>query len=287
VSDVEERKLELARHYSEIGQPRRTLEALDGTEAFESAEGWVLRGDALYQLDRYEEGADAARRGLELEPDDAILLDVLALNLIELGDLAGAERALLSALELSPDHPTLLCHYALACAREGQTAKATELVDRAARLDPLSTDVLRTRAQVAFLSGDKKRTTQYADELLAVEPEDRIGHVLRGNALVEDNVYGAVRHFDEAVRLDPSDQATAHVARHNRTLTHWLQWPVYPIQRFGPIKVWAAYLVLLALTAATGQALLIVPLVALYLFLVVYSWTVAPLARWWMQRRIR
>ena len=91
----------------------------------------------------------------------------------------------------------------------------------------------------------------------------------------------------EAVRLDPSDQATADVARHNRILTHWLQWPIYPIQRFGPIKVWGAYLVLFALAAATGQTLLIVPLVALYLFLVVYSWTVAPLARWWMQRRIR
>ena len=29
------------------------------------------------------------------------------------------------------------------------------------------------------------------------------------------------------------------------------------------------------------------PFVVLYLFLVVYSWTVAPLARWWMQRRAR
>ena len=287
MSDVDYKKLELARHYSEIGQPRRVLEALDGTEAFESPEGWALRGEALYQLDRYTEGAEAARRGLELEPDEMVLLDVLALNLIELGDLPGAERALLSALELRPDHPALLCHYALACAAAGQADKALQLVDRAARLDPESTDVLRTRAQVAYLSGDKKLTRKYADELLAAEPEDRIGHLLHGNLLVERNVYGAVAHFDEATRLDPSDQQTADVARYNRTLTHWLQWPIYPIQRFGVLKVWGGYLVLLLLVTASGQMTLAAVLIALYLFLVVYSWTIAPAARWWMQRRIR
>ena len=51
------------------------------------------------------------------------LLDVLALNLIELGDLAGAERALLSALERLARQPGILCHYALACARGGQAAE--------------------------------------------------------------------------------------------------------------------------------------------------------------------
>jgi tetratricopeptide (TPR) repeat protein len=287
VSDVQERKLELARHYSEIGQYRRTLELLGGSDAFENAEGWMLRGEALYQLDRYSEGADAARRGLELEPEDTTLLDVLALNLIELGDLAGAEQALLAALELWPDNETLLGHYALACARGGQAEKASQLIDRAARLNPTSTDVLRVRAQIAYVNGDKKLAKQYAEELLAVEPEDRIGHVLRGNVLVEGDIFSAVRHFDEAVRLDPTDHDTAHAARHNRVLTHWLQWPIYPILRFGPIKVWVAYLAVLGLVTATGQTTLFLPLVALYLFLVVYSWTVAPLARWWMHRRAR
>jgi tetratricopeptide (TPR) repeat protein len=284
---IEDKKLELARHYSEIGQPQRVLEALEGTEAFESAEGWMLRGEALYQLDRYREGADAARRGLELEPEDIGLLDVLALNLMELGDLAGAERALLSALEEWPENEILLCHYALACAQDGQRAKAEQLVERAERLDPESVDVLRTRAQVAYFSGDRRKTKKYADELLAVEPEDRVGHMLRGNLLVEGNVYGSLRHHEEAVRLDPSDRQLADVVRHNRTLTHWLQWPIYPIQRFGPLKVWGAYLALLLVVSSLGYSWLTVALVVVYLFMVVYSWTIAPLSRWLMQRRLR
>ncbi|MEO5575405.1 MAG: tetratricopeptide repeat protein [Gaiellaceae bacterium] len=288
MSDVEERRLDLARHYSAIGQPARALETLDGLEALDDPEVWSLRGESLYQLDRYREGAEAARRGLALDPEDLGLLDVLALNLMELGDLAGAETALLSALELWPENEILLCHYALACAQHGQKEKAERLVERAARLDPESVDVLRARAQVAYLIGDKRATSRRVDELLAVEPEDRVGHMLRGNLHVEgSNVYEAVRHHEQAVRLDPSDRELADVVRHNRTLTHWLQWPIYPVQRFGMFKVWGAYLALFVVVSLIGNPYLIAGLVGLYLFMVVYSWTVAPLARWWMQRRIR
>jgi hypothetical protein len=45
--------------------------------------------------------------------------------------------------------------------------------------------------------------------------------------------------------------------------------------------------VVVAIAAATGKYQLVAPLVVLYLFMVVYSWTIAPLARWWTQRRIR
>ena len=286
MSEVAGKQLELARHFASIGQPRRVLEALDEAEVGDP-DAWSLRGEAFYQLDRYTEGAVAARRGLELEPEDVELQDVLALNLIELGELEEAERTLLAALELVPDHPTLLCHYALACAHAGAGDKARRLVDRAASIDPESLDVLRTRAQVAYVSGDRKRAKRYADELLTVEPEDRVGHMLQGNLLVDDNnVYRAVHHFEEAVRLDPTDADTARVVRHNRTVTHWSQWPLYPIQRFGALKVWGAYIALFLIASATGLWYIVAPLVVVYLFLVVYSWTVGPAARWWMRRKL-
>ena len=287
MSDVDARRLELARHYASIGQHERVLETLDGMESLTGTEGWQLRSEALYHADRYREGREAARRGLELDPEDVGLLDVLALNLIEQGDLAGAERALLAALEEWPQNEVLLCHYAMACAHHGQREKAEQLLERAMQLDPESVDVLRTRAQVAYILGDHRATKRLAGELLAVEPEDRVAHILRGNIQAEDNIYAAVREHERAVRLDPGDHELAHVVRHNRTLTHWLQWPIYPIQRFGPAKVWGAYIVLLLLALASGQGTVAAVLVAVYLFLVVYSWTLAPLARWWMQRRLR
>lgn len=278
--------LGLARHYAAIGQPKRVLDALERVEAIDDPEVWALRGEALYQVDRYEEGAEAARRGLELEPDEPVLLDVLALNLIELGDLGGAEQALLGALDRWPEDATLLCHYAFACARGGQFEKAARLVERAAELEPEDVDVLRTRAQIAQLAGDR-REREYIGELLAAEPDDRIGHLLRANALVDrSDIHGAVRHFEHATRLDPSDHEAAHVTRFNRALTHWSQWPIYPIQRFGPLKVWGAYIAFFLVASAAGVIEYVWPLIVLYLIMVVYSWTAAPLARWWMRRRL-
>lgn len=286
MSDVSSSPLALARHYASIGQPQRVLDALERLQPPHEAEAWALRGEALYQVDRYDEGAEAARRGLELEPENAVLLDVLALNLIELDDLAGAEGALLAALEQWPEDTALISHYAFACARGGQGAKARKLLDRAAALSPGDIDVLRSRAQVAQLMGDRN-AGRYIDELLAAEPDDRVGHVLRANLFVERRQIGAaVRHFEHATRLDPTDHDTARVTRYNRTLTHWTQWPLWPLQRFGPLKVWAAYLIVFFASSALGVIEYVWPVIVLYLLLVVYSWTIGPLSRWWLRRKL-
>lgn len=288
MSEPDGKQVALARHYVDVDQPQRALDLLtDAAVDPEDPEVWALRSAAFLGLERYAEGAEAARSGLARDPDELELLDLLALNELERGRLADAEKALLAALEVAPAHPALLCHYALACARGGQFRKADGLLAEAARVDPESVDVLQVRAQVAYLAGDERRARREIDALLAADPENRVGHVLRGNLLADRNVYGAVRHFEEAARLDPSDEEVVRVTRHNRILTHPLQWPIYPIQRFGPFKVWGAYLVIFMLVASTGIGWLMAAVVVLYLFMVVYSWTAAPLARWWMGRKLR
>ena len=289
MSDVAEKQVALARHYLNVDQPQRVLDVLGAAGVdLDDPEVWALRGEALYELDRYEDAVRAVQQGLALDAEDPTLLDVLALCELERDNLAEAERALLAALAVWPEHATLVCHYALVCARGGQADKANRLVAEAMRLAPESATVLRTRAQVSWLNGDRRRTERDVAALLELEPEDRIGHVLRANTLVEQhNVYGAVRHFEHAARLDPSDRNVTSVTRYNKVLTHWLQWPLYPIQRWGPAKVWLAYLVLVGIAAATKIWWLIAPLVVYYLLLVLYSWTIAPAARWWVRRRMR
>ena len=157
------------------------------------------------------------------------------------------------------------------------------------RLDPESVDVLRiARPGRVIERRPTRERRQYTDELLAVEPEDRSATCCAATSLVEET---STRRSATTRKRFGSIRATASwrtSIRHNRTLTHWLQWPIYPIQRFGPIKVWGAYLALLMLTIVLdlrvpdGQALVI-----LYLVMVVYSWTVAPLSRWLMQRKLR
>ena len=284
-----DRRVVLARHYLEVGRPLDALGTLErGGVDLEDTEVWSVRAEALFLLDRYHEGAAAARDGLARDPDDVTLLDVLAMCELEQGRLAEAERALLAALEVWPEQTTLLAHYALLCARGAQFEKAHRLLDEASRLEPESVDVLRVRAQVSSLEGDRRRAKRDVDALLQADPEDLTANVLRANSLVEQSdIRGAVKHFERAARLDPGIEEIAHVTRHNRVLLHPLQWPIYPVQRFGAVKVWLTFVGLLVLFEVFGLWWLSLPLALLYLFMVFYSWTVAPLARWWMSRRLR
>ena len=50
-------------------------------------------------------------------------------------------------------------------------------------VDPESQSVLRVRAQVAVLADDPE-AKDYIDDLLAADPEDQIGHALRGNLAI-------------------------------------------------------------------------------------------------------
>src|SRR5205085_2777003 len=80
-----EQRLGLARHYLSIGNPKRALAELEQTgEGLDAAEYWVIRAEALFELGRWRDAAEAARRGLEVDADHVTLLDVLAISELRL-----------------------------------------------------------------------------------------------------------------------------------------------------------------------------------------------------------
>jgi len=275
--------LELARHYLSIERPQAALDALGKVSGddLEEPDYWLIRAEALIDLDRPAEGAEAARRGLEQDPEDIGLLDALAICELEQGKIGASERALASALELAPEHPILLSHRALVLARGERFDDARAAVAEAMQSDPESTSVLRVRAQVAVLAKDDE-AARYIDELLAADPEDRIGHALRGNLAVSQKRFKhASQSFTEAARLDPRDAEIAEVARDARVAAHPVLAPVRPIWRFGRWRAYFLYLsIIVVLAAARLETLRRVVIVA-WLVIVVLSW-VGP---WILRRR--
>lgn len=280
--------LTLARHYLEIGQPRRTLDLLSApvSEDIEQDEFWFLRGQALAHLDRYGEAADAVRTGLARNPNSVGLLYLLSTVQAEQGDLAAAEEALLAALRIAPDMPDLLAHYAVLVARGGQFEKAERLLQRAAILDPENATLARSRTLCAYLRGDDKAMARASRDELARDPDDRYAHYLLGQALLEQrHLSEASRHITTAARLNPSDQTIVDTARSVRIGTHPLLWPIQPFLRLGTINVWLGFVVCFFGLQALGQNTAAAVLAVAYLTLCVYSWTVPPLLRWWLGRR--
>jgi Flp pilus assembly protein TadD len=279
--------LHLARHYVDVDRPQAALDALARVsgDALAEPEYWAVRAEALLHLERYGDGAEAAERGLEQDPEDISLLDVLAICRLERDDFAGAEQALATALELSPENPLLLAHRALVLARSKRFAEAREAVDQAMRVAPDWTPVLRVRAQVAVLADDPA-ASWYVDELLERDPEDRIGHALRGNLAAKQRRFvSASRSFDQAARLDPTDPELAEVAREARVAAHPVLAPLRPIYRFGRWRSYFLYLALAFGLAAAGLQSLRVVLAIVWISLVLLSWIGPRVLRWRQKRR--
>lgn len=303
-SDVLGKQLGLARHFLDIGRPDRALHALDALPGggLDEPGVWVLRSAALHDAGDYDRAADVARRGLALDPASAVLLDLLALAEEQLGDLATAERALLSALELEPENPALLCRYAHLLVRGLDLAKAARVLELAERAAPDDPEVARVRMALAYVRGDETSVLKASEALLRQEPEDSTAH--RSLAVFrtgQGEVKRAERHFAEAARSDPTDHEAAAVAREARINAHWLFWPLRPFWRFGLFKTyvvhWGVIVALVTLAewaekvAGEGVAavfyVLVFCVVFGWLLLAVYSWIGPPLIRPWLRRRLR
>jgi hypothetical protein len=102
------------------------LSSLSAGEATSPA-AFYLRAAALNTLERWSEAAQAARAGLEAGGPKPELLGQLSQSLRNLGDLPGAERAILDALALAPTDVDHLCAYARLCTDAGQLDKAAKL----------------------------------------------------------------------------------------------------------------------------------------------------------------
>ena len=216
-----------ARHDLDRGRPDRALAALEQVtgDELETRDFWALRARALYGLRRWEPARDAAERGLELNPGDFQMLDVLALAQLETGKKKRARATIEHALELYPDQAVLHAHRGLILARSANRSfrvasykQARAAVDEALRLDPHCDAALRVRAQVAALSGDP-RAREYSAELLSYDPEDDHAHLIAGSALARRGELAAgLEHYVEAARLDPGDARTAWVGRRSKIL---------------------------------------------------------------------
>ena len=280
------RSLELARHYLDLGRPEQALDALQrGDIDPEAPELFQLRACALFDSGRNSDAATAAREGLAGLPESIDLLETLALAELQLGHQKEAERAIDQALKISPWNEVLHAQRALILARNEEFMKARTALEEAVRLNPESTHVLQVRAQVEVLA-ESDDAESAIEDLLSVDPENRVGHILKGDLAAGRQKFGAaVKHYGTAARLDPSDSGVTEAVREARVGAHPLLAPVRPMWRLGRWRSYFLYITLLVLLAAAGLESLRIAVVAVWVTIVVLSWVGPPVLRRWQRRR--
>src|SRR6266487_1151530 len=216
--------LVLARHDLARGRPHRALAALNnvtGSE-LECEEFWTLRASALYDLGDAKEAVEAAQKGLERDPGNFELLDVLALARLACGRKKEARKTIDSALLLYPDSAALHAHRALILAR---------CADRPFRLTSY------------------KKARKAAEEALRLDPECEAARANRGD------VGPALDHFLEAARLDPSDPHLAWLGRRSRVLQSKFAAPLLFMERVtrGHVRLgWIGVIVVPHISTSKG-----------------------------------
>jgi tetratricopeptide (TPR) repeat protein len=276
---------DMAMHLVSLGRSEEALRKLGESFDPEDPWQWWLRGVALLDLERVDEAIDAVGQGLNLEPEAAALLALLARCRLLQDDLVEAEQAVLAALRADAEDADNLALYARIVAGAGQLEKARKLVARARQLDPENENVVRMQSVLAIARGDEREALLHSRELLAIDPENVYAHRIAGAVLHDrGDVDAAAGHFRTAVVSDPAERETVEMAHENLLWRNPFMWPLRPVQRFGIAPVWIAGVATMygaRLVSRTAAGIVAV----LWLTYCVYSWVVPSLVRRHLRRR--
>lgn len=263
----------------DAGHPREALDALRDADAFDLRAIYV-RGQALADLGRFDEAQDEVRRGLELEPENVALLELLATVQMN-GDANAAEVTLRKAIALSPANPRLLSLYTMILMEQDRFEWAEKMLDRAMRVAPEDETVRRTRSLFLMRAAGSKEARAAALELLREYPDEAFAHYLRGLTLIWANRGEGLRHLREAAALRPQDPLLAETARVMRS---WYLWPVHVTSGVTHWVINAAAFVAMIAALATGGPFWTVVLI--FNAYIAYKWGAYFFAQALIRRRV-
>jgi tetratricopeptide (TPR) repeat protein len=278
----------------------------------------LLFGDARYEAARQELGAELAA-----DPSNVNAHALLAVCLAELNEGRAAMREAQAAIRLNPEEP--FAHYALAkvLQRAGQYPGAERAVKEALRLRPedakclvllavLQLDQLRwkeglgtaehglrihpgnipcanLRALALRHLGRSDEAERMTRGTLACDPENASSHASRGWVLLQQgDPTGALRHFREALRLNPNMKwaregiIRALKARNPvyRLFLRYFLWVSRFPQRQRSLMLVALYIASLYAEAGARAyphlAPVLAPIFGLYVLLALTSWLADP-----------
>jgi TolB-like protein/Flp pilus assembly protein TadD len=253
VNDVNEYTFESLRRAEQ-----RFLSALDADPEYALA--WARLGHLYLTMENFgaadstemnEKARDAASKALDLDPESAAAIAVLATVEQNYGNLEMAEQLFERAIELAPNEPAALEGLAGILTQRNDRHEAISLLLEVLARDPLSISVHGALAAQYGVLGDADKALEYTARMREIEPGSPFAWYREADILFERGDWAqALLNYQRAHELDPDDPETAAiVGDHYLTLgmpQEARKWydrsaeidPSHPVARSAPLTMY-------------------------------------------------
>ena len=205
-ADNSRKTLVRARQFAAAGH----LEAARGLAASvcetdaHNAEGWLLLGNVLGKLQRFNEAIESLGRAATLEPADSVTHSCLANALYAAGRIDSAVSACKRALEIQPDNADNWYLLSSLCSLSGKLAESGACLHRVIELVPMHAQAHRSLGYVLQASGHMEEALENYKRAVECKPDfadayNDIGVVLEDLGQATE----AVSYYEAALRIRP------------------------------------------------------------------------------------
>lgn len=250
----------------------------------------ALLGRCAYDLGHFNDGMGFIREALAIQPENSFYYYLLGYGHYQLQEFDPAAAHIKTAISLHPYVAEYFGMYAFVLLAQRQWELALEKADEGLAVEADNLTCLNARSRAL----NKLRRTDDAIETmqdaLAVDPHNELTHLTVGwNFLEKGRQRDAQHHFRETLRLNPNSDAAraglkealkSNIAPYRWLLQYsfWLHNKGRKWQTAAPILIYILFRAITGLLGASEQTkgLVWIP-IALYLILVVTSWTIGPI----------
>jgi tetratricopeptide (TPR) repeat protein len=171
----------------------------------ENEHAWVLLGSAHLAIHNRTAAADAARKAVELAPDDTEPRRLFAHALMELGRGDEAVEHTRKLLELEPGDLQTLSSAIFLLVQASYESEALAIAERAVELFPESSEAHFARGWAAQALGDFTSAQASLERAITIEPVSMAYNNLGWVLLQKGQLDAALARFDRALELDPNN----------------------------------------------------------------------------------
>lgn len=140
-------------------------------ESNQNADAYMIAGQALLDLDEFDQARKDLEAALRLNPELPRILTLVGIARDKVGDTANAEAAFRGALKINADDFQANLYLGAILSQRRELTEARPYLDRALKLDPKDSMARYESAMLKNASGEYEAATLELEQLAKAEPE--------------------------------------------------------------------------------------------------------------------